>query len=187
MKSSKSSSFVLQSTQSGYFTMKFLFAFFFLAIGFLLGIIKGYYIKSSTGLSRSPPPPPPLHRLPPLLHKTRPSIEERVGLKKGRKKHAEFDVKHNMSDEELFWRASMVPRIARPPFQLFRKVAFLFLTRGEIHLAPLWEKFFEGHEGLYSIYVHFDPSFNGSVPIGSVFYGRRIRSKVYIFLSTYFV
>lgn len=24
-------------------------------------------------------------------------------------------------------------------------------------MAPLWEKFFEGHRGLYSVYVHTDP------------------------------
>ncbi|CAI7805314.1 unnamed protein product [Closterium sp. NIES-54] len=34
------------------------------------------------------------------------------------------------------------------------KIAFLFLTRGPLPFAPLWEKFFAGHEGRYSVYVH---------------------------------
>lgn len=85
---------------------------------------------------------------------------------------------HAMGEAELLWRASMVPKIDEFPFKRVPKVAFMFLTRGPVLLAPLWEKFFEGHEGLYSIYVHSDPSFNGSDPEKSVFYGRRIPSQV---------
>ncbi|XP_075522286.1 glycosyltransferase BC10-like [Primulina tabacum] len=86
-------------------------------------------------------------------------------------------VLHGMNDEELLWKASMVPKIQEFPFQKVRKVAFMFLTRGPVILAPLWELFFKGHKGLYSIYVHSDPCFNGSEPKGSVFHGRRIPSK----------
>ncbi|KAF5957912.1 hypothetical protein HYC85_005137 [Camellia sinensis] len=84
---------------------------------------------------------------------------------------------HNMEDEELIWRASMVPRIQLFPFKLVQKIALLFLVRGDLPLAPLWEKFFEGHEGFYSIYVHSNPSFNGTVAKDSMFYGRRVLSK----------
>ncbi|XP_073049978.1 glycosyltransferase BC10-like [Primulina eburnea] len=87
------------------------------------------------------------------------------------------DVMHGMNDEELLSEASMVPKIQQFPFQKVPKVAFMFLTRGPVVLAPLWELFFKGHKGLYSIYVHSDPSFNGSEPKGSVFHGRRIPSK----------
>ncbi|XP_059659174.1 glycosyltransferase BC10-like [Cornus florida] len=86
-------------------------------------------------------------------------------------------VKHDMEDDELLWRASMTPRIQEFPVKRVPKVAFMFLTRGPVLLAPLWEKFFKGHEGLYSIYVHSDPSFNESEPQNSVFHGRRIPSK----------
>lgn len=85
---------------------------------------------------------------------------------------------HEMTDDELLWRASMVPRINHYPFKRTPKVAFMFLVRGELPLAPLWELFFRGHEGLYSIYVHALPSFNGTLPEGSVFHGRRIPSQV---------
>ncbi|KAF7034558.1 hypothetical protein CFC21_045556 [Triticum aestivum] len=84
---------------------------------------------------------------------------------------------HNMTDEELFWRASMVPRVARVPWRIVPKVAFLFLVRGDLPLRPLWEKFFAGHEGLYSIYVHASPAYTGSPPADSVFYGRMIPSQ----------
>ncbi|CAI9785397.1 unnamed protein product [Fraxinus pennsylvanica] len=86
-------------------------------------------------------------------------------------------IMHNMSDQELLWRASMIPRIQEFPFKIRPKIAFMFLIRGPVLLAPLWELFFKGNEGLYSIYVHSDPSFNESDPQGSVFHGRRIPSK----------
>ncbi|XP_019446242.1 PREDICTED: uncharacterized protein LOC109349754 [Lupinus angustifolius] len=85
---------------------------------------------------------------------------------------------HNMSDEELLWKASMVPKIKEIPSKHHTpKVAFMFLTKGPVLLAPLWEKFFKGNEGLFSIYVHSSPYFNGTVPQSSVFHGRRIPSK----------
>lgn len=88
---------------------------------------------------------------------------------------------HRMSDEELLWRASMVPGVRRNPYDRVPKVAFMFLTRGPLPLAPLWEKFFKGHRGLYSIYVHTDPAFNESLPSDSVFHGRQVPSKVCLF------
>lgn len=88
-------------------------------------------------------------------------------------------VMHDMSEEELFWRASMVPMIDKLPFKQTPKVAFMFLTKGPILLAPLWEKFFKGNEGLYSIYIHSHPSYNETMYEESyVFHGRRISSKV---------
>jgi Core-2/I-Branching enzyme len=191
MKSSRSSSyrtkvspFLLASPQSSSFAVKFVFAFFFLAIGFAFGIIKGHYIKSSA-VSHSSHHPAPLHRVSPPSKKIKPLTEAWVGLK-GYKEPT--DIMHRMSDEELFWKASMVPRVKRLPYHWFPKIAFLFLTKGEIPLAPLWDKFFEGHRGLFSIYVHSDPQYNGSMPTGSVFYGRRIPSKVCLLTnSLYFL
>jgi len=85
---------------------------------------------------------------------------------------------HNMTDQQLYWRASIAPKIKEYPIKRVPKVAFLFLTRGKLVLAPLWEKFFKGNEGLYSIYVHSTPSFNETMPQSSVFHGRWIPSKV---------
>ncbi|KAJ3694433.1 hypothetical protein LUZ60_009913 [Juncus effusus] len=82
-----------------------------------------------------------------------------------------------MSEEELLWRASLAPKIEDIPSSRIPKVAFLFLTRGQLQLAPFWDKFFKGNDGFYSIYVHTDPSYKGSVSNDSVFWGRRIPSK----------
>ncbi|KAL0330411.1 UNVERIFIED_CONTAM: hypothetical protein Sradi_5027800 [Sesamum radiatum] len=84
---------------------------------------------------------------------------------------------HKMSDEELFWRASFVPRVKKYPFQRVPKIAFMFLTKGPLPLAPLWERFFKGHEGQYSIYIHSLPSFEADFPSSSVFYRRQIPSQ----------
>ncbi|KAA8540315.1 hypothetical protein F0562_024122 [Nyssa sinensis] len=85
---------------------------------------------------------------------------------------------HHMNDTELFWRASFVPLIKDYPFIRTPKMAFMFLTRGPLPLAPLWEKFFKGHEGLYSIYIHSLPSYDANFPPSSVFYQRQIPSQV---------
>ncbi|KAL7121963.1 hypothetical protein ACP275_01G016500 [Erythranthe tilingii] len=85
---------------------------------------------------------------------------------------------HGMSDEELFWRASFVPRLKKYPFKRVPKVAFMFLTKGPLPLAPLWERFFKGHSGYYSIYIHSLPSFEANFPSSSVFYKRQIPSQV---------
>ncbi|KAG6407832.1 hypothetical protein SASPL_130831 [Salvia splendens] len=130
--------------------------FFFIA-GLTFGIIVCFHFKSFSfnlqvtngqfSITTAQPPPPP----PSLMH--------------------------GMGDEELLWKASMAPKIQEFPFKRVPKVAFMFLTKGPVVLAPLWDRFFKGNQGLYSIYVHSDPSFNGSEPEGSVFRGRRIASK----------
>ncbi|KAK6140768.1 hypothetical protein DH2020_025487 [Rehmannia glutinosa] len=85
---------------------------------------------------------------------------------------------HEMSDKELFWRASLVPRVKKYPFNRVPKIAFMFLTKGPLPLASLWERFFKGHDGLYSIYIHSLPSFKADFPSSSVFYKRQIPSQV---------
>lgn len=88
------------------------------------------------------------------------------------------DLMHKMSDEELLWRASFMPRVKKYPFKRIPKIAFMFLTKGPLPLAPLWERFFKGNEGRYSIYVHSLPSYEADFPSSSVFYKRHIPSQV---------
>ncbi|PWA59300.1 Glycosyl transferase, family 14 [Artemisia annua] len=83
------------------------------------------------------------------------------------------DLWHSMNDEELMEKAMRVPHVAGYP----GKLAFMFLTRGSLPLGLFWEKFFKGHEGLYSIYLHTSPDFDYEPPNTSVFYKRRIPSK----------
>ncbi|XP_022856721.1 uncharacterized protein LOC111377825 [Olea europaea var. sylvestris] len=151
--------------------------------GLVIGITLSFYLKDlplnlplkefsnieSPPPSPPPPPPPP----PPYLPPTQP-IADRVGLEEFLKPSPPM---HDMTEEELLWRASMVPRVRGFPFKRTPKVAFMFLAKGILPLAPLWEKFFRGNEGFYSIYVHFLPSFNGTIPEDSVFHGRSIPSK----------
>ncbi|PQQ18659.1 uncharacterized protein Pyn_28275 [Prunus yedoensis var. nudiflora] len=56
------------------------------------------------------------------------------------------------------------------------KVAFLFLTNSDLSFAPLWEKFFHGHQHLFNIYIHADPTVQITPP-GGVFEGRFVRAK----------
>jgi len=35
-----------------------------------------------------------------------------------------------------------------------KKIAFCFLTYGDIHQGAIWRSFFRGHENKYNIYVH---------------------------------
>ena len=94
------------------------------------------------------------------------------------------DAFHHMSDEELLRQASsVVARTSTSDMDLPPKVAFLFLTRGPLPFAPLWERYFRGHGGLYSIYIHAHPHFRPNVSSASVFFRRNVPSKVYFFFE----
>lgn len=86
-------------------------------------------------------------------------------------------LEHGMNDGELFWRASLVPMKKEYPFARVPTVAFMFLTRGPLPLSPLWDRFFEGHEGLFSVYVHSLPDYKLNVSNSSAFYNRQIPSE----------
>lgn len=43
---------------------------------------------------------------------------------------------HNKNDAELFWRASFVPQTKNYPDKRVPKIAFMFLTKGPLPLAP---------------------------------------------------
>lgn len=89
------------------------------------------------------------------------------------------NLSHQMTDNELFWRASLVPQKEEFPFKRVPRVAFMFLTRGPLPMLPLWERFFSGQDvKKYSIYVHALPGFELKVSNSSVFYGRQIPSQV---------
>ncbi|KAK6921199.1 Glycosyl transferase, family 14 [Dillenia turbinata] len=158
------------------------FHFLIFSIGFFLGFTGGLYVNSFSALSSlsltqlpltsnssslpPPPPPPPPPPIQVVLRSNNCSV----------KPIETSSLMHDMIDDELFWLASMVPRIEKDPHPR-AKVAFMFLTKGPLPLALFWEKFFKGHEGLYSIYIHPHPSHNDSLPQNSVFFGRRIPSK----------
>ncbi|BBN18109.1 hypothetical protein MPTK1_7g19590 [Marchantia polymorpha subsp. ruderalis] len=57
------------------------------------------------------------------------------------------------------------------------KIAYMFMITTALPFEALWNKYFEGKEGLYNIYVHADP-FNANLftDKSSVFFGRMISS-----------
>lgn len=118
------------------------------------------------------------------------SLDQRTGILKTRMSYfsgdppatsavfeSVFPVKHALSDEELLWRASMVPRRLDMPFSGEKRIAFMFLAAGPLPLASIWEKFFEGYERFYSIYIHSHPNHVSEFSSSSVFYGRHVPSK----------
>lgn len=99
---------------------------------------------------------------------------------------SEVPVQHNMQDDELLWRASLVPQRPGMPIGRTMRVAFMFNTVGTLPLATVWDKFFYGHEHLFSVYVHAHPSYVSEVPETSVFFGRYVRSQVRCLLIVHF-
>ncbi|KAH7533266.1 hypothetical protein FEM48_Zijuj04G0112400 [Ziziphus jujuba var. spinosa] len=145
----------------------YLFHFVFFIIGFSVGIIITFYFKSFSFTSQA------------FLNSYQYSLLKPLKIDQ-QYSNSSSNYSSNslisLNDEDLLRRASMInsriEKLVGVP-----KVAFMFLTKGPLPLAPLWEKFFQGHQGFYSIYVHADPSFNDTVPETSVFYGRRIPSQ----------
>ncbi|KAL6007540.1 hypothetical protein ACLOJK_033038 [Asimina triloba] len=90
---------------------------------------------------------------------------------------ASKEVWHTMNDKELLLQAAAMPHDENYQHKSAAKVAFLFLSKGRLPLRPLWERFFKGHDGLFSIYVHYSPEFKDQLPKSSVFFKRRIPSK----------
>ncbi|KAA3455768.1 Glycosyl transferase, family 14 [Gossypium australe] len=169
-------------------------SFFYLKDGSMDFQLYQLSVFRASDIPPPPPPPPPPSPPPPptalssggVIELPSPVPASSPPIKETRKEKRDYikeffeppATRHNMTDEELFWRASLVPKIPKYPIQRTPKIAFMFLTRGKVLLAPLWEKFFRGHEGFYSIYVHSDPSFVQTMPKSSVFYDRWIPSKI---------
>ncbi|KAG0616547.1 hypothetical protein M758_5G124100 [Ceratodon purpureus] len=88
-------------------------------------------------------------------------------------------LQHGLPDEELLWRASLTHRrtVVLAQHRKVPKVAFMFLTRGPLPLAPLWEHFFANFHELFSIYVHAHPSYTPTTSPSSVFHLRNIPSQ----------
>lgn len=70
-----------------------------------------------------------------------------------------------------------MPKVQEYPFKRVPKVAFMFLTRGPLPFSSLWDAFFKGHEGLFSVYIHSLPDYKLNVSKNSAFYERQIPSE----------
>lgn len=153
---------------------KMLFMFILLGAGVILGVVfalhmSQYLTPGTYFFSKSIPP-----------CRQDPNPNANSNMRRSKKPEdwlGGLSIHHNMSDSELLWLASMAPKRKGMPIRRVPKVAFMFLTKGPLPLAPLWERFFKGNEGLYSIYVHSHPGFTLDALPSSVFYRRQIPSK----------
>ncbi|KAI3788986.1 hypothetical protein L2E82_01769 [Cichorium intybus] len=87
-------------------------------------------------------------------------------------------MKEEMDDDSLFHLASRVnqnPSPAGAP----KKLAFMFLTTGQLPFAPLWELYFNRtkRKDLYNIYIHAKPNLRYDLLFQGVFSNRTIPSK----------
>ncbi|XP_010526371.1 PREDICTED: uncharacterized protein LOC104803954 [Tarenaya hassleriana] len=59
------------------------------------------------------------------------------------------------TDEEISARVVIREILDSPPVKRRNsKIAFMFLTPGSLPFEKLWDRFFQGHEGKFSIYIH---------------------------------
>ncbi|PSR85261.1 Mediator of RNA polymerase II transcription subunit like, partial [Actinidia chinensis var. chinensis] len=79
------------------------------------------------------------------------------------------------TDDEIASRVVIRDILSAPPLESKNpKIAFLFLTPGALPFEKLWDKFFHGHEGKFSVYVH--ASKDKPVHFSRYFVNREIRS-----------
>lgn len=78
-----------------------------------------------------------------------------------KKQQSPIPLQDELEDLHLFHQATVVSSrkishlgITNPK----PKIAFLFLTNSDLVFAPLWERFFNGNEEFYNVYIHSDPS-----------------------------
>jgi hypothetical protein len=151
---------------------------------FALGVVAGLWAAAGTRQPSGVVVLPSITRVPSDAVYYQPSVGDDVCCRPDPDaRFSEFvaptRLMHDMTDEELFWRATLVPAAAGYPFQRVPKVAFMFLAgHGVLPLAPLWERFFRGHEDLFSVYVHAPPGVTINVSEDSPFHGRQIPSQV---------
>ncbi|CAL9160604.1 unnamed protein product [Musa hybrid cultivar] len=81
-----------------------------------------------------------------------------------------------LTDDEFASNVLIKNILSMPSVELKNsKIAFMFLTPGSLPFERLWEKFFLGHEGRFSIYVH--ASREKPVHVSPLFDGRDIQSS----------
>ncbi|OEL22290.1 hypothetical protein BAE44_0016692 [Dichanthelium oligosanthes] len=86
------------------------------------------------------------------------------------------------TDEEIISSVVIRDILSMPmPVSKNPKIALMFLTPGSLPFEKLWEKFLQGHEGRYSIYVH--ASREKPVHTSSLFAGRDIHSDAVIIFA----
>ncbi|KAK8645297.1 hypothetical protein V6N13_119138 [Hibiscus sabdariffa] len=90
--------------------------------------------------------------------------------------HQPYFRSRELTDEERISHVVIREVLNAPPTESKNsKIAFLYLTPGTLPFEPLWDMFFRGHEGRFSVYVH--ASREKPVHKSDYFIGRDIRSE----------
>ncbi|CAK9212361.1 unnamed protein product [Sphagnum troendelagicum] len=136
--------------------------------------LKGNLCKNVSPLSSIAAPLP----LPQDLHKDL-SAQEQFPPPLRHQLPSDLELPRNYSDDELTARVLAQDSLSRSTLNIEQpKLAFMFLTPGPLPFEGLWDRFFEGHEDRYSVYVHASKKESlGSIWKGNVFKGREIRSE----------
>ncbi|KAJ9548045.1 hypothetical protein OSB04_020588 [Centaurea solstitialis] len=81
-----------------------------------------------------------------------------------------------LTDDEIASQVVVTEILKSYPVQLKNpKIAFMFLTPGPLPFETLWDKFFQGHDGKFTVYVH--ASREKPTHVSPYFVGRNIRSE----------
>ncbi|KAA3471603.1 RNA polymerase sigma factor for flagellar operon [Gossypium australe] len=84
--------------------------------------------------------------------------------------------KRELTDEEIISRVVVRDILDTPPVELKNpKIAFMFLTPGSLPFEKLWDMFFRGNEGRFSVYIH--ASKEKPVHVSPYFLNREIHSS----------
>ncbi|XVF24611.1 hypothetical protein REPUB_Repub13aG0142200 [Reevesia pubescens] len=95
-------------------------------------------------------------------------------FRKQQQQQSQISVQDELDDLHLFQEATLA---SSPGFSKMShlsttnpkpKIAFLFLTNSDLVFAPLWQRFFQGNDHLFNVYVHTDLSSKLSTPEWSV-------------------
>nr|KJB84167.1 hypothetical protein B456_N007600 [Gossypium raimondii] len=96
-------------------------------------------------------------------------------LRKNQERQPPIPINKGLDDLHLFELASNielshgVPKICHlRTANSHPKIAFLFLTNSDLVFAPLWQRFFQGNEHLFNVYIHADPFTKLSPPDWSI-------------------
>ncbi|MBA0795302.1 hypothetical protein Gohar_006174 [Gossypium harknessii] len=84
--------------------------------------------------------------------------------------------KRELTDEEIISRVVVRDILDTPPVESKNpKIAFMFLTPGSLPFEKLWDMFFSGNEGRFSVYIH--ASKEKPVHVSPYFLNREIHSS----------
>ncbi|TYJ20844.1 hypothetical protein E1A91_A08G024500v1 [Gossypium mustelinum] len=84
--------------------------------------------------------------------------------------------KRELTDEEIISRVVVRDILDTPPVESKNpKIAFMFLTPGSLPFEKLWNMFFRGNEGRFSVYIH--ASKEKPVHVSPYFLNREIHSS----------